>query len=34
MTTQKIAISLVAVALFVGSVTVHAADFDAGDEGL
>ncbi len=32
MTSQKIAIGLVAVALFVGSVTVHAADFDVGYE--
>ena len=30
MTIQKIAIGLVAVALFVGSMTAHAADFDAG----
>jgi len=30
MTSQKIAIGLVAVALFVGSMTVHAEDFDAG----
>ncbi len=30
MTTQRIAIGLVAVALFVGSMTAHAADFDAG----
>ena len=30
MTSQKIAISLVAVALFVGSMTAHAADFDVG----
>ncbi len=30
MTSQKIAIGLVAVALFVGSMTAHAADFDAG----
>ncbi len=30
MTSQKIAISLVAVALFVGSMTARAADFDAG----
>ena len=30
MTGQKITIGLVAVALFVGSVTAHAADFDAG----
>ena len=30
MTTQKIAIGLVAVALFVGSMTAHAADFSAG----
>ncbi len=30
MTSQKIAIGLVAVALFVGVVTAHAADFDAG----
>ncbi len=30
MTSQKIAIGLVAVALFVGSVTAHAADYDAG----
>ncbi len=30
MTSQKIAISLVAVALFVGSIMAHGADFDAG----
>ncbi len=30
MTSQKIAIGLVAVALFVGSMTAHAADFGAG----
>jgi hypothetical protein len=30
MTSQKIAIGLVAVALFVGSMTAHAAEFDAG----
>jgi len=30
MTTQKIAIGLVAVALFVGSMTAHASDLDAG----
>ena len=30
MTTQKIAIGLVAIALFVGSMTAHAADFYAG----
>ncbi len=30
MTSQKIAIGLVAIALFFGSMTVHAADFDAG----
>ncbi len=30
MTSQKIAIGLVAVALFVGSMTAHAADFDVG----
>jgi len=30
MTIQRIAIGLVAVALFVGSLTAHAADFDAG----
>ena len=30
MTSQKIAIGLVAVALFVGSVTAHAADFSVG----
>ncbi len=32
MTSQKIAIGLVAVAVFVGSMTAHAADFDAGVE--
>ncbi len=32
MTSQKIAISLVAVALFVGSMTAHAADFSVGYE--
>ncbi len=30
MTTQKIAIALVAVALFVGSMTAYAAEFDVG----
>ena len=30
MTSQKIAIGLVAVVLFLGSVTAHAAEFDAG----
>ena len=30
MTSQKIAISLVAVALFFGSMTAHAAEFDVG----
>lgn len=30
MTTQKIAVGLIAVALFVGVVTTHAADIDAG----
>jgi len=32
MTSQKIAIGLVAVALFIGSMTAHADDFDVGDE--
>ncbi len=32
MTSQKIAIGLVAVALFVGSMTAHAADYSAGYE--
>jgi len=32
MTSQKIAIGLVAVALFVGSMTAHAADFGVGYE--
>jgi len=32
MTTQKIAIGIVAVALFVGSMTAHAADISAGYE--